>query len=352
MTENQIQDHDVELHDDENEIMDEAHDPKNAEKQAVDAVKKAENSGKTAKEPGGKGSPAEPMPKTKAGMINAMFTKMNGMSKSEMSKMYASYMGDTQKESTEVEGEVVSEKINVNFEGELDALIESEATLSDEFKAKTAVIFEAAVKTKLSEEVDRLEEQYKTELAEEIEAQKAEMVEKVDSYLNYVVENWMEDNRIAIQAGLRTEIAENFMNSLKDLFVESYVEVPESKIDLVDEQAQQIDELEEKLNSTTADAIELAEELEVYKRNTIIREAARGLAETQVEKLTKLAEDVDFEDEATFTKKVATIKETYFGDKKVVSETVIETEEDDADQTVETSGAMAQYLTAIRKSAK
>ena len=347
MTEDQIIDQAEELHDDENEIMDEAHDPKNAEKQAVDAVKKAENAGKSAKEPGGKASAAEPMPKTKAGMINAMFSKMSGMSKAEMSKMYASYMGDKeQKESLEPE----MNDVDVNFDGELDALIESEATLSDEFKAKTAVIFEAAVKTKLSEEINRLEEQYTTELNEEIETQKAEMVEKVDSYLNYVVENWMEENRIAIQAGLRTEIAENFMNSLKDLFTESYVEVPESKVDLVDEQAENIAELEERLNSTTADAITLAEELEVYKRNTIIREAARGLAETQVEKLHKLAEDIDFEDEATFTTKVATIKETYFGDKKIVTETTVD-EEDDTDQTVETSSAMGQYLEAIRKSA-
>jgi len=173
-----------------------------------------------------------PAPKTKAGMISAMTDKMLKMSKADMESMYQSY----HKESVEMdEDESIVEK-QIDTTAELDALVESEATLSDEFKAKTATIFEAAVKSKLSEEIDRMEKQYKEELDEEVSSTKAELVEKVDSYLNYVVETWMSDNQVAIQNGLRAEIAETFMEKLKGVFTESYIEVPESKVDLVDDE--------------------------------------------------------------------------------------------------------------------
>ena len=176
-------------------------------------------------------------PKTKAGMISAMTDKMLKMPKQEMAKLYSSY-----NESVDMEDiEVVSETTNTS--AELEALVESEATLSEEFKAKTAILFESALKSKLSEEVDRLEAQYKEELAEEVSSTKSDLVEKVDNYLNYVVETWMEDNKLAVQNGLRTEIAETFMEKMKDLFTESYIDVPESKVDLVDELAESVDEL-------------------------------------------------------------------------------------------------------------
>ena len=357
MTEDQITDDQVELHDDESEVVEEAHDPKNAEAQAVDAVDKAAGAGPTAKEPGGKGGKADPMekPKTKAGMISAMYQKLGAMKKVELDAAYDGMMGTHEKmhgkanESVEAGDDRVAD---FNYEGELDALIESEATLSEEFKAKTAVIFEAAVKSKMSEEIDRLEENYATELAEEIESAKSQMVDKVDSYLNYVVEQWMENNKVAIQNGLRTEIAEDFMGKLKDLFTESYIDVPEAKVDLVDEQSDRITELEEQLNAQMANAIQVSEELETLKRNAIIAEASKDLADTQVEKLQKLVNDVDFEDEATFKEKVATIKETYFKEATKTTESIIE--EDDASdegETVVTSAMMEQYLTAIRKSA-
>jgi hypothetical protein len=157
-----------------------------------------------------------------------------------------------------------------------------------------------------------MEAQYKEELAEEIASTKSDLVEKVDSYLNYVVETWMEENRVAIQNGLRTEIAETFMNKMKDLFTESYIEVPESKVDLVDELAEQVEELEEKLNSQLAMLSSFLKNLRVYKRNAVIAEACRDLAETQIEKLKSLIENVDFEDEESFAAKVATVKESYF----------------------------------------
>lgn len=285
-----------------------------------------------------------PVPKTKAGMISAMTDKMLKMSKTEMNKLYASY----NIESVDMEENDELVETQVDTSAELDALVESEATLSDEFKAKTAILFETAVKSKLSEEVDRLEKQYKEELDEEVSSTKAELVEKVDSYLNYVVETWMEENQVAIQNGLRTEIAETFMEKMKDLFVESYIDVPESKVDLVDELAESVEELESKLNASTQKVLDTTEELEVYKRETIIREASGDLAETQVEKLKSLVEDIDFESEEQFADKVKTVKESYFK-KQIVGSDEVEEIVEDADSTTEVSSVMEQYLQTIRK---
>jgi hypothetical protein len=158
----------------------------------------------------------------------------------------------------------------------------------------------------------------------------------------------MEENKLAIQNGLRTEIAEGFMEKMKDLFVESYIDVPESKVDLVDELAGQVEELEESLNKQTGESIRLSEELEQYKRDAIIAEAARGLADTQVEKLKGLVENVDFDDAESFASKVATIKESYFS-KQISEETVVDEE---PEQTLEVSSTMDSYLQAIRNSVK
>lgn len=284
-------------------------------------------------------------PKTKAGMVNAMYKAASKMKKADLMAAYSKMMG----ESVELEDES-----ELNTTAELSAIVDGEATLSEEFKEKTAIIFETAVKTKLSEEVTRLEEQYAEELAEEVETIKTDLVGKVDSYLNYVVETWMEENKLAIEAGLRTEIAEGFMNGMRDLFVESYVEVPESKVDLVDDLAEQVSELEEKLNATTGDAISLAEELETYKRNTIIAEASRGLADTQAEKLAELLSNVDFETEETFINKVNTVKESYFSKEipEQLEESVSTLTEDTEQEEVEVSSSMEVYLNALRKTSK
>lgn len=349
--ENQVEDQDVELHDDENEIMEaQGHDPKNAEAQSVASVDKAgEATGSAPKRKGDqtKKDPMQKMPGTKAGMINAAFSKMNNMTKEELQGL----LGKMMAENVEEDGQVVeAPELNyeADFSADLNALIADEATLSEEFKGKAGIIFEAAIKSKLAEEIDRLEEKYNEELDAEITATKEDLVEKVDSYLNYVVENWMEENKVAIQTGLRTEIAEGFMNNLKDLFTESYIEVPESKVDLVDELAETVEELEEKLNTTTGQAIAMAEELEAFKREAVIREASRDLAETQVEKLKSLVNDVDFDDEETFAQKVATVKESYFTKTVTTESADFDAVEDDG-EAVETSASMDQYLAALRK---
>lgn len=338
----------VELHDEEiNDIVEETLDeaaPAVKGKADADATTEPESIASVDK--AADATKQAPVPKTKAGMVNAMYQKLNQMKKVELQAAYGKMMG----EEVEVEESDVVAETTIDTTAELDALVESEATLSDEFKAKTAVIFEAAVKSKLSEEVDRIEAQYEQNLSEEVASIKSDLVEKVDSYLNYVVETWMEENKVAVQNGLRTEIAETFMNKMKDLFVESYIEVPESKVDLVDELAEQVDELEEKLNTTTGDAIKLAEELETYKRDAIIAEAARGMAETQVEKLRGLVENVDFDDEESFASKVATIKESFFKAEK--TEVTEEVTADEPETTVEVSSVMEQYLKTIRQTAK
>ena len=327
---------------DEDEIVSEASlsdNPKDAEQASVTGVAAASHITK-------KASP----PKTKAGMINAVMAKMQNMSKAKLMAGYEGYMSDDV-DAESFEGDVVAEvAAEYDFSGDLNALVESEATLSDGFKDKAATIFEAAVKSKLGEEISRIEESYLVELEEEIASTKSDLVEKIDSYLNYVVENWMKENQIAIQSGLRAEIAENFMNGLKDLFVESYVEVPESKVDLVDDLAEQVEELEDALNSQTSKNIEMTEELELFQRYEVIREHAHGLAETEVEKLAKLAEDLDFIDEETFSAKVKTIKESYFTKEAKSVEVGADLVEDTADDAVEVSSSMNAYLQALRKS--
>ena len=305
-------------------------------------------------------------PKTKAGMINAMVNAMmkHGAdnSKKDVEQTYGKVMaamnmqanyGESVEETDEVIAEESVEKVDAvdTAKAELDTLVNNEATLSEEFKEKTAVIFEAAVKSKLSEEIDRLETQYKEELEEEVSSTKSELVEKVDSYLNYVVENWIKENEIAIENGLRTEIAEGFMDKLKDLFTESYIQVPESKVDLVDELAEQVEELETKLNETTQKVIDQSGEIEEMTKDRIINESASDLADTQVEKLKSLVNDLDFESEEKYAEKVNTIKEAHFSQETGSSEESPIVEEDGHDEVMETSPNMDKYITALQKTA-
>ena len=362
----------------EDESVEEAmgHDPKNAEQKSVASVKSAENAGKTAparkgdqkkKDPmqkvqspdagpkmagGGGAQPTESyMPKTKAAMMNDMYTKMTKTRKEDLAAMYSKFMAEDIEDNEAVEATSNDINVDVDWSSDLNALVNSEATLSEEFKGKAQTIFEAAINSKVAAEIDRLEEKFNEELEAEVSTTKEELVNKVDSYLNYVVENWMEENKVAVQTGLRTEIAEKFMNNLKDLFTESYIEVPESKVDLVDDLAAEVEELEETLNNQTAKTIAMTEELEGYQREAVIREASYDLAETQIEKLKSLTDSIDFDNVEQFTDKVNTVKESYFKKRQMTSE-LDNLEEDTDDNTVETSGSMSQYLTALKSQIK
>jgi hypothetical protein len=336
------------------EVMEGAHDMKNAEAQSVASVSKAEDGiKKSPKRKLDKDGKDEPAPqgngtKSKAAMVNAGYKAISAMKKEDLETLL------DQLGIEEITEEEVAEEASYDFSDDLDALVESEATLSDEFKVKSAIIFETAIKSKISSEVERLENEYQSRLDEELDATRSDLVEKVDSYLNYVVEQWMSENQLAVEQGLRTEIAEGFMNQLKDLFVESYIDVPESKVDLVDELAESVESLEAKLNEQTGAVLEMTKKLQDYQRDAVIAEMSGDLAATEVEKLKSLTTSLDFEDEETFASKVKTVKESYFKKGSPVAQEIAEDAADDTwvDETAETNSAMSSYLNAIKKTSK
>ena len=284
---------------------------------------------------------------TKGGMINAMYQKLNGLTREEVSQYFSTVMAEEL-----VDEDAIAEE---TYQKQLRALSDAEITLSEEFKAKTAILFEAALQSKVADEAQRIEENYQERLEEELSASRSELVEKVDSYLNYVVEQWMEENKLAIQNGLRTEIAENFMVGMKELFVESYIDVPETKIDLVDDLADQVDELEEALSTQTEESMRLMEQVSDMKKEIIVSEAVADLADTQAEKFRNFFASVEFENEQVFSEKVATVKEAHFsGTTSVAEDTSFDVDETASEQTfTESSGGMMdQYITAIRKTNK
>jgi len=301
-------------------------------------------------------------PKTKSGLINASYKAMSQMTKEELSSLYDTMMNvqeDAEEATEEVAADdaVVAEEnqveIKVDFQEDLNALVSEDETLSEEFKDKAAVIFETAIKSKLSAEIDRLEEQYTTELSEEVEQVKTDLVEKVDGYLSYVVENWMEENKVAVESGLRAEIAESFITGLKGLFEQHYVEVPDTKYDLVDDLASKVAELEESLNKSTEDNIKLSEQVSNLRRDQIIAEATSGMVETDAAKLMSLVEDVDFESAATFSKKVSIVKESYFKTaKSVMIDESTDIATDEKGVIVESSPVMSRYVSALSKTTK
>jgi hypothetical protein len=243
--------------------------------------------------------------------------------------------------------EAEDEEVQKKFKEDLDALVSSEATLSESFREKASVIFEAALASKIASEVNRLEEQYEEQLNEEIEQIESHLVEKVDSYLSYVVETWMKENELAVESGLRSEIAESFIASLQTVFAEHYLEVPQGKEDLVETLTSRVEELEESLNDIIGDNVSLKEQVSQMGREKLIRESSVGLSETQIEKLKTLTEGLEFDSSDSFAKKVETIKESYFSSKKVISE---ETQvSGEPEEQVEMSPMMSRYLEALKK---
>ena len=281
--------------------------------------------------------------KTKKDAINAMVDMMNGMNAGD-AKAYAEKhcMGASyseKKESLDIDSVDVSDDVNALVEGE---------DLSEEFTAKAATIFEAAVKSKLRGEVERLEMEKTQTVAEEVEQFKTELTEKVDSYLDYVVKEWMQENELAIDRGLKGEIAEDFISGLKALFEEHYIDVPDEKYDILEGQAQKIEELESKLNETIDTMTAMNKEKNQLVREQVIAQVSTDLADTEKEKFEGLVEDVEFTDEDTFAEKLNTLKENYFP--KSVATQTIEEEVATDEQEVDVSGAMAAYMSAIRKS--
>jgi len=274
------------------------------------------------------------IPPTKAGMIKALFDKVNGLKKEEVSAKWKDLMdvaeaedlgGETPQDATPFgdTGKIGKKKKKIkismpeiNVKEDIDALVEGEE-LSEEFKAKASTIFEAAVHQKVMEiatvKIDELEKEYQTNLQEEIVSFRDELTEKVDGYLNYVVEEWMKENEIALDSSLKSELTEEFMTGLKNLFTEHYIEVPDEKVDIVESLYDKVEELEEKLNSQIDDNVQVTSELNEYRKDKILEEVCEDLADTQSEKMKSLVEGVSYEDDADdFENKIKTIKESYF----------------------------------------
>ena len=286
-----------------------------------------------------------------------MMKKMEGMKAVDLKAAYEMMM---KPEDMEMDEEALSElkkledakaeieeKIkSINVKEDVAALVEGE-DLSEEFKDKAATIFEAAVKSKTREEITRIHEGMTSEFEVKLEESVEALTEKVDTYLNYVVEEWTKENELAIERGLKGEIAEDFISGLKQLFEDHYIDVPDEKYDVLEAQSEKIAELEEKVNNVMEQNIALTSVKSGLVREQVISEACEDLTDTEIEKFKSLTEDVDFADEESFKAKLDTLKESYF------PKTIVEQNFDDEDggtaQDIDTTEAMNAYTSAISR---
>ena len=297
---------------------------------------------------------------TKEMMKQEMAKKMGEMKKDDLMAAYDAMMNKEMmakdEEPTDEENaksEAVEKRVKEIDEKEhVDALMNGEGDLSEEFKRKAATVFEAAVKSKVRDEVSRIEDDYRKELDENINANKDELTTKVDTYLNYVCEEWTKENELAIERGLKGEIAEDFISGLKQLFEDHYIDVPNEKYDVLESQSEKISQLEAKLNEAIEKNVSMKTDNAKLVREQVISEMSSDLAETEIEKFKSLTEDVDFEDEASYKEKLETLKENYFPKQKtVVAETVDNVETGNA-QDIDVSNSMTAYMSAIGRVAK
>jgi len=312
------------------------------------------------------------VPSTKAQMIKTLFDKVNGMKKEEVSAKWKELMGVAEAEDlggptpqdSDPKKDAVGKKKKkikiampeINVKEDIDALVQGEE-LSEEFKTKASTIFEAAVHQKVmevaTEKIDDLEKEYQSNLQEEIISFRDELTDKVDGYLNYVVEEWMKENELALEGSLRSEITEEFIGGLKELFTDHYIEVPDEKVDIVEGLYDKVEELEEKLNSQIEENVKTKDELNEYRKDKILDEVCEDLADTQTEKMKSLVEGVTYEEDVDgFENKIKTIKESYFPngvkqDENVEQEDV--SSEDSEETPVKMNNIMEAYSKAIAR---
>ena len=223
--------------------------------------------------------------------------------------------------------------------------------LSEEFKTKAATIFETAIKSKVRSELEKIQEENDKQMKELAETSMTSMVEKVDDYLNYVVEQWMTDNELSIERGLKGEIAEDFISGLKGLFEDHYIDVPDEKYDILEANLTKIEELEDKLNKQMEENVQLKKAKGELVKESMIADVADGMTDTETEKFQSLVDDVEFSDEESYKEKLQTIRESYFGSDEVKPQDETLTEEG-SEETQEVSGTMATYMSAIKKDNK
>ena len=285
------------------------------------------------------------------------------MKKADIEEMIAAHAAKlAEAENAESEAELkklenakaeIEEKIkNISVKEDVEALVEGE-DLSEEFKEKAATIFEAAVKSKIRSEVERIETDNTNAREQEMDTFKDELTEKVDTYLNYVVDEWTKENELAIERGLKGEIAEDFISGLKQLFEDHYIDVPDEKYDVLEAQSEKISELEEKLNETIQKNVELSDVKTGLVREQVISEVSEDLADTEIEKFKELTKDVEFDNEESFREKLDTLKESYFPKTQTsaTSETINDVDGGTA-QDIDTTDTMKKYMSAISRDHK
>ena len=306
------------------------------------------------------------MPKLKSEMLDGLVAHMKSLKKEDLAKLYASNLMKEEDEEEEEEDaeeeEMESKKVakesidqvvdSLDVSDDVNALVDGEE-LSEEFKSKAATIFESAVKTKVRAELEKIQEQNDQLIEEMAESTINDMTEKVDDYLNYVVEQWMEENQLAIERGLKGEIAEDFISGLKNLFEDHYIDVPDEKYDILEANLTKIEELEEKLNKQMDENIQLRKQKGELVKESMISDVADGMTDTETEKFQSLVEDVEFSDEESYKEKLQTIRESYFGSSTAQVLTEEGSIEDNTPtESVEVSNTMSQYLKAIGRDQK
>jgi len=305
------------------------------------------------------------VPKTKAGMINAMMHKMNAMKTKDLQAMMGSMGKNNQvpgmNEDTDFDEEVASvrdlPKItseDIDISEDVNAMF-ADDSLSEEFVERATTVFEAAVVSKVNEQLEKISTNFEAELSEEIDKLETELSEKLDSYLDYVVEQWMSENQLAVEQGIKAEMVENFIGGLKDLFEEHYVEIPDEKVDVVEELAAKAEELESRLDEEISKNVELKKVAESFTKDKLIESVAEDLTDTQKAKFKTLAEGIDYTDQESYVEKIEVIKESYFG---ASEESTVEYDFDDKEPLEEEASekpsdpSMAVYLDAISRSIK
>ena len=271
---------------------------------------------------------------------------VNRGAKPAMAREEAEEVEETQE--VVAEEEIVEETPEYDIEEDMSALFSGEE-LSEEFQEKAKTIFEAAINSKVAQIVEEMERQNEERIVEEIESVKESLIERVDAYLEYVADEWLQENEIAVENGLKTEMTESFLSGMKDLFEAHYVSIPEDRYDVVENMVDKLDEMETKLNEQIERNISLNKRLAESVADGIVFEVAEGLALSQKEKLAQLAESVEFESEESYREKLKTLKESYFGQKvqKETSEQVLNEQ-----AAPEYTGVMSQYLSILDQVAK
>ena len=301
-------------------------------------------------------------PKLKSEIIQGLVDHIKGLKKEDLAKLYGTHiLGETEHEDDAEEEEEEDEKASkvkkesidqtiedLDVSQDIEALVSGEEELSDEFKTKASTIFETAIKSKVRTELEKIHAENEKSSKKVAEETMTSVVEKVDDYMNYVVEQWMSDNELAIERGLKGEIAEDFISGLKGLFEDHYIDVPDEKYDILEANLTKIEELEDKLNKQMEENVQLKKAKGELVKESMIADVADGMTDTETEKFQSLVDDVEFSDEESYNEKLQTIKESYFGSDEVKAQDETLTEAG-SEETQEVSGEMAKYMSAIKK---